>query len=566
MISISCGKRHAAVRVMIGAVVALAMAAGLMVGLAGHQAQAAPAHQAPTVAVSSSGKSESAGRATADSSKPCFYTLPNCVSSDPTASFGIQSNGDTTGCTFTGDVSWGDGASSSQTFDGGSDGSRLANFDHKYSKDGVYSISWSVDVASGSCSNNSGILQFTLFPCPSKSQQTHVTLPTVDANVVLPNKSVTVSYGKLPLTFKTENGASNAVCTVRSNKGALPVIIHVPDAFTSLHVADSVTTATVDFIPADDPSTDVPTCDFSLLHALMRAVSNLTFKDFADTNNCLLNGSSHTSGTLIARWSIPGFAEYAPRASFGVKVYSTQPLTYYVDLDQLGGAAASDSFPGILQDTETFIHTTLIENLPMVDKIGIVQDPPANLLITDPLGRTVGMGSDHKVQTFPGAGYARFGKRSIAWIIEPLPGTYHVTADGKPNSQFHTDFTLLQFLGHGNSPLKSNTQWHGVLGHKGTAARKFPAKGTALQPQIRAHESRTRIRRHQTILFSLARSVVPFGKVKKVVWTFGDGKQVTGKKASHRYNKAGRFVPTVTVTDSLGTSVKLQLKAITVRR
>jgi hypothetical protein len=563
MTSISIGKRGAAVRIMMGVVVTLVMTAGIGTGMP-RPAIAAPVHQAPTAAIAPSVRPGQ--RAAVDSSTPCFYTVPDCVSSDPHASFGIVSIGDTSGCTLTGNVDWGDGATSTQTFDGGADGSQLATFDHKYSKDGVYSIDWSVGVASGSCSDNSGTLQFTLFPCPTNSEQTHVTLPTVEAPVKLPGKSVEVRYGSLPLTFKLAGGQPTSICTVQSNRGALPVIIHPPLVPISLHVADSVTIATVDFIPADDPSTFVPTCDFSLLHSLAKAISPVTIADFAETNNCLLSGSGHISGTVIARWSIPGFAEYSPRVDHGVKIYSTPPLTYYVDLSQLdGGLSASTPFQKILQDTETFIHRTLIGNLPMVDKIGIVQDPPANLLVTDPLGRTVGMGSDHKVQTFPGAGYARVGDRSIAWIIEPVPGAYHVTADGKPGSKFHTDFTLLQFLGHGKDPLSGTTQWHGVLGHHGTAARKFAAKGTSLQPLIRAHESRTRARRHQLVSFSLAHSVIPFGRVR-VAWTFGDGKTATGKAPSHRYAKAGRFTPTVTVTDALGTSVKVQLKSITVRR
>lgn len=540
-----------------------ALAALTLIGLGTTRgAQAAPAHPGPGVAIRPA--AEPPGQASAGSSKPCFYEFPNCVSSDPQVSFLIVSIGDTSSCTFTGDVDWGDGKSSSKNFGGGPDGSRLATFDHKYAKVGVYSIAWSVTVASGSCNNNSGTLQFTLFPCPAPSQSTDVTLPAVRAPVLLPKK-ITVSYGSLPLTFKQVSTGSGAVCTVRSDEGALPVIINLPK-HSSLHVADSVTTATLDFLPADDPATQVPACDFGLLDALLKASSPVKIKDFAETSNCLLTGSSHAGGGVIARWSIPGFAEYSPRHGLGVKVYSTQPLTYYVDLSGLpGGQPPLTSFQRILQTTETFIHTTLITHLPMVDKIGIVQDPPANLLVTDPLGRTVGIGRNHKLQKFPGAGYARIGSRTIAWIIEPLPGAYHVAASGKPGSQFHADFTMLQFLGHGKDPLKSNTQWHGTLNHSGTAARKFSARGSSLQPLIRARESRTHVRRKHTVRFSLTRSVTPFGPLT-VVWTFGDGKHAKGRMVTHRYLKVGRFRPQVTVTDRLGTTVKVQLATIVVRR
>jgi hypothetical protein len=140
-----------------------------------------------------------------------------------------------------------------------------------------------------------------------------------------------------------------------------------------------------------------------------------------------------------------------------------------------------------------------------------------------------------------------------------------VTADGKPGSQFHADFTQLQFLGHGAKPLKSNIQWHGTLSRNGTATRKFAAKGTSLQPVIRPHESRTRVQRRHAVRFSLAGSVIPFGPVK-VLWTFGDGKHATRRTVTHRFAKAGRFTPEVTVTNALGTKVTARLARITVRR
>jgi hypothetical protein len=554
------GKHRGANLLMRACTVALTTMTVIGLSLTG-TAQAAPARPVPGVAIGPA--AGIAGHARANNSMPCFYTFPDCMSSDPRASFEIVSVGDTSSCTFTADVDWGDGATSSQTFSGGPDGSGLAAFDHKYSMDGIYSIAWSSDVASGSCSSNSGTLQFTLFPCPASSDRTHVTLPAVHAPVVLPKK-FSLSYGSLPLTFTLVSGGSSAVCAVRSDQGALPVIINIPEK--SIQVADSVTTATVDFIPADDPSADVPSCDFSLLDSLVSAVSPVKISDFADTDKCLLTGHSHGSGSIIARWSIPGFAEYSPRLGFGIKVYSTPPLTYYVDLSALPGARQpSASFQEILQHVETLIHTTLIKNLPMVDKVGIVQDPPANLLVTDPLGRTVGIGSNHKLHVFPGAGYVRIGNRSIAWILEPIPGAYHVTADGKPGSQFHTDFTVLQFLGHGAKPLKTNTQWHGTLSRNGTAARMFSAKGSSLQPVIRPHESRTRVRPGQKVRFSLAGSVIPFGPVT-VIWMFGDGKHAVGRAVTHRFARAGRFRPDVIVINALGTKVTVLLARIIVRR
>jgi hypothetical protein len=182
-------------------------------------AQAAPAGPAPGAVIRPT--AGIARQAPGSNSMPCFYSFPDCVSSDPRVSVEIVSEGDTTSCTFTGDVDWGDGDTSSQNFGGGADGSALATFDHKYLTDGVYSIAWSVDVTSGSCSDNSGTLQFTLFPCPTPPQQTHVTLPAVTAPVILPKK-FRIGYGSLPLTFTPVGTSPGAVCTVRSDEGAPP--------------------------------------------------------------------------------------------------------------------------------------------------------------------------------------------------------------------------------------------------------------------------------------------------------------------------------------------------------
>jgi hypothetical protein len=101
--------------------------------------------------------------------KECFYTYPDCASSDPTAAFRITSNGDTTGCTFDLTVDWGDGNSSYQfNVPGGPDGSTLAHSEHTYTypdpfvDPDTYYIDWSFDVVTGStCGSNSGAPEFT---------------------------------------------------------------------------------------------------------------------------------------------------------------------------------------------------------------------------------------------------------------------------------------------------------------------------------------------------------------------------------------------------------------------
>jgi hypothetical protein len=103
-----------------------------------------------------------------ETTSPCFYQVPSCASSDPKVDFELISNGDTTGCTFSSTVTWGDGDTSSPpSYPGGPNGSVLVKFHHKYITPDpfiaptTYDINWSANVVSGTtCVSNSGTLQF----------------------------------------------------------------------------------------------------------------------------------------------------------------------------------------------------------------------------------------------------------------------------------------------------------------------------------------------------------------------------------------------------------------------
>ncbi|MGH3156627.1 MAG: hypothetical protein ACRDNF_08655 [Streptosporangiaceae bacterium] len=97
--------------------------------------------------------------------KQCFYTLPDCTSTNPTAKFSIVSNGDTSSCTFQYTTSWGDGKSETKSFPGGPDGAILAKFAHLY--DVTKPQTWTLTVTgtvTGTCTANGGTLMFTLLP------------------------------------------------------------------------------------------------------------------------------------------------------------------------------------------------------------------------------------------------------------------------------------------------------------------------------------------------------------------------------------------------------------------
>lgn len=148
---------------------AIAVAAMLIASLAAAgAANAAPASGnqmgASTSLAPSAPASASHGKA---APKKCFYTFPNCTSTDPTANFRIVSNGDTSSCTFKYTTDWGDGKTDVKSFPGGPNGATLGKFSHTYDdkKPQTWSITVTGAVTSGtSCTANGGTLMFTLLP------------------------------------------------------------------------------------------------------------------------------------------------------------------------------------------------------------------------------------------------------------------------------------------------------------------------------------------------------------------------------------------------------------------
>jgi peptidoglycan hydrolase-like protein with peptidoglycan-binding domain len=227
--------------------------------------------------------------------------------------------------------------------------------------------------------------------CPDASQKLPVDLlpvrpPAIDELV---RQSVNMSYGDLKLTFSSvPTTTPGAVCTLQSNRGALPIVLHNYAQFRlapplgpgigprvnvgNLTVAHSVTTATLTVVPRSAVS--IQKCDFAVMRALQRQI---LFESTPKPNNamdCLLNDFSDEPATYYVKWSIPGFEEWAPDEKHGVKAYETQALSYYVDIKTLTSGAPLDRIDATLVDrAENYIHRTLIENMPQITPVGIVQ-------------------------------------------------------------------------------------------------------------------------------------------------------------------------------------------------
>jgi PKD domain len=105
------------------------------------------------------------------SSKPCDlrYTAAKCQSSDPTVTLSTYAHGDTSNCTFTWDITWGDGHSSTATLIDPADGWRVTA-QHTYSATGVYTVTATGEASSG-CTLDPFVVTFTLTkPTPSACQ------------------------------------------------------------------------------------------------------------------------------------------------------------------------------------------------------------------------------------------------------------------------------------------------------------------------------------------------------------------------------------------------------------
>lgn len=297
-----------------------------------------------------------------------------------------------------------------------------------------------------------------------------VVLRKIDVAPKLSFKRFAIGYGNLPLQFSVQPAVGGSLCRLRSNEGHLPVNLIVPTPLgpKHLHVADSVSTATLDFVTVDGAPGSV--CDFGYYAAYRRALLFATTFVPDPAHNCFLNG--RTPGNLAVRWSIPGFKEFAVLPGGKRRfVASTPPLTYYVDVGELIGRSPLVLSTDVVQRIESYIHATLIANLPMVDDMAIIQDPPAHVRALDPNGRRAGHGV--RVSEIPGASYHEFSDRSLLWIPRPATGGYAVTVSGAPKERYSLAFTYVRMLGARHDLPAADAHTAGILPPSGARTTFF---------------------------------------------------------------------------------------------
>ncbi len=223
--------------------------------------------------------------------------------------------------------------------------------------------------------------------CPNSHGTVPTSFPIVDVPVSIPGKPYEVEYGQLGLGWHAVAGQANASCALQSTQGGLPVYVTIPaGVFPFPHgqigpipAAVSVASARLDYF--NEGSVQPPTCDWQRI-----------------THDCSLNGD----GQLMVRWHTDGFDERDPVTNHSF--YNSGPLTYYVN------ASNADVGSG-LQALEVSIHKTLIAHLALVEKIAMIQEPPADIRVRDALGRVTGRLAGQRVNdAIPAAKYGRSGR------------------------------------------------------------------------------------------------------------------------------------------------------------
>ena len=95
--------------------------------------------------------------------KQCVFLLPNqvnCTSSNPQITLEAENIGDTSGCTFSDQIIWGDGSQQTVKYPGANNQPEIVA-NHTYQQKGTFSITVNPTVLSGGCSSISASYKFT---------------------------------------------------------------------------------------------------------------------------------------------------------------------------------------------------------------------------------------------------------------------------------------------------------------------------------------------------------------------------------------------------------------------
>ena len=194
------------------------------------------------------------------------------------------------------------------------------------------------------------------------------------------------------------------------------------------------------------------------------------------SNNILLNS---TPGPLdqVAPWSTSGF----DIAWHGVH-HNTGPLDDWVNVSALISPDATIAQK--VQIVEVFLHTTLIAHLDAITNWAFIQDPPANVLVTDPNGLQTGfLAPGQIVENIAGSEYVSTPSGNGVIILDPADGVYHTKVIGDPGEAFSLSQGFV--AGAANTavgPFTHTDEESGTIGANGENSFDFTIQAPAPPP------------------------------------------------------------------------------------
>jgi hypothetical protein len=240
-----------------------------------------------------------------------------------------------------------------------------------------------------------------------------------------PLKPWSVNYGSMVVHYTSNSTSAGALCTLSSDKGTLPisVTLYIPNNLAvalNYPVGTSTTSATVDYYQADTGVMNIQSCQFG--------ISGIV----GVNNNCFITSHPSSSNDIVVNWNSPG---YQVNTILGSS--NSGPRSYWVNLRSIGIDPTQPYSSADLNKLINYIHETLINDLTGVTRWGLFQDPPNDILVTNPNGQSAGKASNGTIfSQIPGSAYLQSGNRTGVLVLNPINGNYVVEVTGKTTGPF----------------------------------------------------------------------------------------------------------------------------------
>lgn len=258
--------------------------------------------------------------------------------------------------------------------------------------------------------------------CPSGRTISNVLLPEIVVPVQGGHKPWSLRYGALGLDFQVlgPGPGTDILCRATTASGTLEVFMQFPALEREILVARSVAGASLT-VHAPHSVPFLPTCAF--------------FQGGPFANDCVLFGAFDPNAHY-AEWHTEGFTTVILGAEPGVT--QTGPLTFWVNLEQLGLSPARDSMEILVRAVEPVIHQELVGSLPVIARYARIQDPGhVRLSVTAADGATTGSLPDGSILArIPRSFYIESESQPAVLLADFAEGVYNVVVTGISTGEF----------------------------------------------------------------------------------------------------------------------------------